>query len=129
MTMTWSRCYTESEGNLSCVTCHDPHRNVETSTVANEAKCLICHAPDAGQASTAAASDGDGSATATIIGKTTTEHGEGPLSHQSLEGLPCLPHAACLAAGDAFFQDRSLYSRSRPAPFGERLRHRRNGMP
>ena len=25
LALTWSRCYIESEGNLSCVTCHDPH--------------------------------------------------------------------------------------------------------
>jgi hypothetical protein len=45
ITMTWSRCYTESDGKLSCITCHDPHRNRETSAAANEAKCLSCHSP------------------------------------------------------------------------------------
>jgi hypothetical protein len=39
-----SRCYTESNGGLSCVTCHDPHRNAETSPAFYEAKCLSCHA-------------------------------------------------------------------------------------
>jgi tetratricopeptide (TPR) repeat protein len=43
-TLTWSLCYTESDGKLSCVTCHDPHRNAETATAKNEAKCLSCHA-------------------------------------------------------------------------------------
>jgi tetratricopeptide (TPR) repeat protein len=46
LTLPWSRCYTESDGTLGCVTCHDPHRNAETSVVRNEAKCLSCHAPD-----------------------------------------------------------------------------------
>jgi tetratricopeptide (TPR) repeat protein len=43
LTLGWSRCFTESEGTLSCVTCHDPHRNVQTSTAFNEGKCLSCH--------------------------------------------------------------------------------------
>jgi tetratricopeptide (TPR) repeat protein len=40
----WSRCYSESGGALSCVTCHDPHRNAETSPTHYESKCLSCHA-------------------------------------------------------------------------------------
>src|SRR5262249_26070474 len=47
LTMTWSRCYTEGNGTLSCSTCHDPHRTADTSAARNEAKCLSCHAPDA----------------------------------------------------------------------------------
>ncbi len=43
LTMTWSRCYIESAGAMGCVTCHDPHRNAETSIVRNETKCLACH--------------------------------------------------------------------------------------
>ena len=31
-TFTWSRCYTESRNTLDCVTCHDPHHDVETAT-------------------------------------------------------------------------------------------------
>jgi cytochrome c-type biogenesis protein CcmH/NrfG len=46
LTLPWSRCYTESPGALGCVTCHDPHRNAETSVARNEAKCLSCHAPE-----------------------------------------------------------------------------------
>jgi tetratricopeptide (TPR) repeat protein len=42
-TMTWSRCYTESGGRLSCLTCHDPHRDSETSAAFYEARCLGCH--------------------------------------------------------------------------------------
>jgi tetratricopeptide (TPR) repeat protein len=42
-TLPWSRCYTESGGALNCVTCHDPHRDAETSPAYYEAKCLSCH--------------------------------------------------------------------------------------
>ena len=44
-TLTWSRCYTESQGALSCVTCHDPHRDAEMSHGYYDAKCLTCHDP------------------------------------------------------------------------------------
>jgi tetratricopeptide (TPR) repeat protein len=46
LALTWSRCYTESEGNLSCVTCHDPHDYGKKSAAHQEAKCLSCHGPD-----------------------------------------------------------------------------------
>ena len=42
-----SRCWTESNEGLSCVTCHDPHRNAETSARPYEKVCLSCH--DAGK--------------------------------------------------------------------------------
>jgi hypothetical protein len=42
-TLTWSRCYTRSDDRLDCVTCHDPHRNAETSRAFYESKCLDCH--------------------------------------------------------------------------------------
>ena len=48
VTMTWSRCFSESGGKLSCTTCHDPHRDAERSTARNEARCLFCHAGDSG---------------------------------------------------------------------------------
>ena len=40
-----SRCYTESLGAMSCVTCHDPHRDVDTDPASYEARCLDCHGP------------------------------------------------------------------------------------
>ena len=42
-TLTWSRCFTESNDALDCTTCHDPHRNVSTSIASYESKCLSCH--------------------------------------------------------------------------------------
>jgi Tfp pilus assembly protein PilF len=41
-----SKCFRASEGRLSCLTCHDPHRKVpETQRVAHYRKaCLSCHA-------------------------------------------------------------------------------------
>ncbi len=56
LALTWSRCYTESEGNLSCVTCHDPHTNGKTSAARQDANCRSCHGPDPGPASTTPAS-------------------------------------------------------------------------
>jgi tetratricopeptide (TPR) repeat protein len=41
--LAWSPCYTQSTGGLSCVSCHDPHRNAETSATYYEARCLTCH--------------------------------------------------------------------------------------
>ena len=55
-TLTWSRCYTESNDALDCVTCHDPHRNVYKSLEHYESKCLACHA--AGRAAGALAAKG-----------------------------------------------------------------------
>jgi tetratricopeptide (TPR) repeat protein len=52
LALTWSRCYTESQGNLSCVTCHDPHKYGKTSAAHQEANCLACHGPDPVPAST-----------------------------------------------------------------------------
>ena len=42
-TFTWSRCYVESRNTVDCVTCHNPHRDVETATAWYEARCLDCH--------------------------------------------------------------------------------------
>ncbi len=38
-----SRCFTESEGRLGCVTCHDPHRRIRDAAHYRKA-CMSCHA-------------------------------------------------------------------------------------
>jgi hypothetical protein len=38
-----SRCFTASEGRLSCLTCHDPHRKVTDAAHFRKA-CMSCHA-------------------------------------------------------------------------------------
>ena len=46
----WSRCNTESGGAFGCVTCHDPHQGLRSTTTAKyEAKCLACHSATAAQ--------------------------------------------------------------------------------
>ena len=38
-----SRCFRESQGRLSCVTCHSPHAPLETRLSAYDAVCASCH--------------------------------------------------------------------------------------
>jgi hypothetical protein len=38
-----SRCYQESKGALSCVSCHNPHAKTSTDRRAYEAVCIGCH--------------------------------------------------------------------------------------
>jgi tetratricopeptide (TPR) repeat protein len=44
--LTWSRCYIESEKRLDCVTCHNPHRDAQTDPRSYEQKCLDCHSTE-----------------------------------------------------------------------------------
>ena len=37
--------YRRAANALHCVTCHDPHKNAETSPVYYESKCQACHGP------------------------------------------------------------------------------------
>jgi Cytochrome c554 and c-prime len=39
-----SRCFRESRGAFSCVTCHDPHARASTDRVIYNTTCLSCHA-------------------------------------------------------------------------------------
>jgi hypothetical protein len=47
MTLTFSKCFTDSGGSLSCSTCHDPHRETEKTASFYEVRCLGCHARQA----------------------------------------------------------------------------------
>jgi hypothetical protein len=38
-----SRCYDPSDKRITCIACHDPHRNLVTSSTSYDSKCLACH--------------------------------------------------------------------------------------
>jgi len=42
--LTNSRCYDPTDRRISCVACHDPHREVERNAASYDLKCLACHA-------------------------------------------------------------------------------------
>lgn len=45
-----SRCFDGTDNRISCVACHDPHRNLvsnQTNPAYYDAKCLACHGPAA----------------------------------------------------------------------------------
>jgi len=44
-TLPLSRCYAEGKGGMSCVTCHDPHRDADPAPASYESRCLSCHSP------------------------------------------------------------------------------------
>jgi tetratricopeptide (TPR) repeat protein len=48
VTMALSRCFTESNGGLNCLTCHDPHRDDQGPASVFETKCLSCHSRPSG---------------------------------------------------------------------------------
>jgi Zn finger protein HypA/HybF involved in hydrogenase expression len=45
--LTQSKCYDGSDPRISCLACHDPHRNLVTDDALYDAKCLACHARSA----------------------------------------------------------------------------------
>jgi hypothetical protein len=49
-TFLFSRCFTAGKDQISCTTCHDPHRALDRATKHYDANCLKCHsdkrAPD-----------------------------------------------------------------------------------
>jgi hypothetical protein len=42
-----SKCYSPEDDRIRCTACHDPHRDVETSAAAYDAKCTACHSAGA----------------------------------------------------------------------------------
>jgi len=38
-----SKCYDSADRRIRCTACHDPHRDLETSPAAYDAKCAACH--------------------------------------------------------------------------------------
>jgi tetratricopeptide (TPR) repeat protein len=78
-TLTFSRCYIESDGGLSCLTCHDPHGDGKPSVSSHQAKCLSCHAPDragggAGAGSSARSTPPAGAGRGSACPVNTTQH-------------------------------------------------------
>ncbi len=47
LTLNFSRCFSESDGAMSCLTCHNAHRDDREPPSFYEAKCLMCHAAQA----------------------------------------------------------------------------------
>lgn len=41
--LTGSKCYDPEDKRISCLACHDPHREVNTKITDYDAKCLACH--------------------------------------------------------------------------------------
>lgn len=39
-----SKCFDGTDPRISCIACHDPHRNLVTSDFYYDSKCLACHA-------------------------------------------------------------------------------------
>ena len=120
LTLGWSRCSSESEGTLSCVTCHDPHRNVQTSTTVNEGKCLSCHNGNTGLKSTS--TDSKRSLVGAI--QPDSSHGKTP-SKRTQTACPVNPTKGCLQChmpriwqqeNHSFKTDHFIRVRERDAP-------------
>lgn len=39
-----SKCFSGTDSRISCIACHDPHKDLVTDTAAYDGKCLACHA-------------------------------------------------------------------------------------
>jgi hypothetical protein len=75
-----SRCYQASGDKLTCITCHDPHRNARTEPHFYEAICLKCH-------------------TAGPVPRSTAHAGSGAEGRLSVRGKVCPvnPSTGCIA--------------------------------
>ena len=97
-TLVRSRCYTES-GSLSCVTCHNPHRDASRNASDYEAICLQCH------------SSAKQSGRQTAIRARRSED-VACLPHPRQERLPGLPHAPDQGRGTAHCRLQIINSRA-----------------
>ena len=86
-TTTFSRCYTESQGGLSCLTCHDPHKDAKRSPAFYEAEVSVVP-----------------------FGKFECEGWRDGVQGQPQPRLPDLPHAQGSHARSAHLTDRPLHS-------------------
>jgi hypothetical protein len=46
-----SKCFDQDDPRISCLACHDPHRNAKREPASYDAKCLACHQSSAERAS------------------------------------------------------------------------------
>lgn len=53
--LTLSKCFDADDRRISCLACHNPHRNVNHDLVSYDAKCLACHRAASLSASSATA--------------------------------------------------------------------------
>jgi hypothetical protein len=47
-----SRCFNGTDPRISCIACHDPHKDLVRNDASYDSKCLACHAPAARPTST-----------------------------------------------------------------------------
>ncbi len=47
-----SRCFNGTDPRISCIACHDPHKDLIRNDASYDSKCLACHAPNARPTST-----------------------------------------------------------------------------
>jgi hypothetical protein len=125
LTLTWSRCYTESDATLSCSTCHDPHRNAEPSVARNEVKCLSCHVPDP-------TTHSNGSPSSGTAGRSQDFSPNGPVADEARTPCPINPTRGCIdchmpriwvQSTHSFKADHFIRVRDRPPSEG-RAQHR-----
>jgi hypothetical protein len=48
-----SKCWGQGDARLTCIACHNPHKQLETETAAYDGACLSCHVNGAGSKKTA----------------------------------------------------------------------------
>ena len=105
-----SRCFVESEGGLSCLTCHDPHRKVpEPERAAHyRAACLGCHEVDdcrLEEMAAGAAADADDCATCHMPKRRTEDVVRVVMTDHRIRRLPGDIESASLAETDPVIDD------------------------